>query len=68
MRSVEEVQTMFKYDHLPANLQAVSMPFHDLAVKVYEDGPDGPMVTKALNDLWQAKNWAVANIAQNGAK
>jgi hypothetical protein len=48
----------FRYDHLPANLQAVSKPFHDLAHRLAET-LSGPEVTKALDDLWNAKNWAV---------
>jgi len=48
----------FRYDHLPAHLQAVSRPFHDLAHQLAET-LTGPEVTKALDDLWKAKNWAV---------
>ena len=48
----------FRYDHLPAALQEVSRPFHDLAHQLAETLA-GPEVTKALDDLWKAKNWAV---------
>ncbi|MFS4105136.1 hypothetical protein [Streptomyces sp. PD-S100-1] len=48
----------FRFDHLPAALQAVSRPFHDLAHQL-ADTLSGPEVTKALDDLWKAKNWAV---------
>ncbi|MFF9312139.1 hypothetical protein ACF1BS_14635 [Streptomyces sp. NPDC014748] len=48
----------FRFDHLPAALQAVSRPFHDLAHQLAET-LSGPEVTKALDDLWKAKNWAV---------
>ncbi|MFD3835300.1 hypothetical protein ACFWWC_03460 [Streptomyces sp. NPDC058642] len=48
----------FRYDHLPAHLQAVSRPFHDLAHRLAET-LSGPEVTKALDDLWKSKNWAV---------
>lgn len=48
----------FRYDHLPAALQAVSKPFHDLAHQLAET-LSGPEVTRALGDLWDAKNWAV---------
>jgi hypothetical protein len=48
----------FRYDHLPAALQEVSRPFHDLAHQLAET-LSGPEVTKALDDLWSAKNWAV---------
>lgn len=48
----------FRFDHLPASLQAVSRPFHDLAHQLAET-LSGPEVTKALDDLWKSKNWAV---------
>ncbi|MDT7847182.1 hypothetical protein [Streptomyces justiciae] len=48
----------FRYDHLPADLQEVSRPFHDLAHRLAET-LTGPEVTRALGDLWDAKNWAV---------
>lgn len=48
----------FRYDHLPTFLQAVSKPFHDLAHQLAET-LTGPEVTRALGDLWDAKNWAV---------
>ncbi|WP_416975669.1 hypothetical protein [Streptomyces sp. 4F14] len=48
----------FRYDHLPASLQEVSRPFHDLAHQL-AGSLSGPELTKALDDLWSAKNWAV---------
>lgn len=48
----------FRYDHLPTHLQAVSRPFHDLAHQLAET-LSGPEVTRALGDLFDAKNWAV---------
>ncbi|MFM9675762.1 hypothetical protein [Streptomyces brasiliscabiei] len=48
----------FRYDHLPQHLQEVSKPFHDLAHRLAET-LSGPEATKALDDLWKAKNWAV---------
>ncbi|MFJ5157025.1 hypothetical protein ACIQCF_36930 [Streptomyces sp. NPDC088353] len=48
----------FRYDHLPEPLQKVSRPFHDLAHELAKT-LSGPEVTKALDDLWAAKNWAV---------
>ncbi|PNG20323.1 hypothetical protein [Streptomyces cahuitamycinicus] len=48
----------FRFDHLPAHLQEVSRPFHALAHRLAET-LTGPEVTKALDDLWKAKNWAV---------
>jgi hypothetical protein len=55
----------FRYDHLPLALQEVSRPFHDLAHRLTET-LSGPEVTKALDSLWAAKNWAVV-AASNGA-
>ncbi|MGW0869956.1 hypothetical protein ACWD3Z_05620 [Streptomyces sp. NPDC002740] len=59
----------FRYDHLPHHLQVVSRPFHDLAHQLAET-LSGPEVTKALDDLWAAKNLAVvaaSNAALEGA-
>ncbi|MFI9824406.1 hypothetical protein ACIHFC_28740 [Streptomyces sp. NPDC052013] len=56
----------FRYDHLPTHLQEVSRPFHDLAHRL-ADSLAGPEVTKALDDLWKAKNWAVV-AASNGQR
>ncbi|MFF3310472.1 hypothetical protein [Streptomyces sp. NPDC002952] len=55
----------FRYDHLPEPLQAVSKPFYDLAHQLAET-LSGPEVTRALGDLWDAKNWAVV-AASNSA-
>ena len=61
-----EASTLFQYQHLPEAIQAVSKPFHDLAMKMFDDIPDekGAYRTKALNELWNAKNWAVAGVIQ----
>ncbi|MDQ0933812.1 hypothetical protein [Streptomyces turgidiscabies] len=48
----------FRYDHLPAFLQEISKPFHDLAHRLVET-LTGPEVTKALDGLWASKNLAV---------
>lgn len=55
----------FRYDHLPADLQEVSRPFHDLAHRLAET-LTGPEVTHALGDLWDAKNWAVVAASNDG--
>jgi len=62
--SVDEVAKLFSYLHLPAHLQQVSRPFFDTAMHIKAHVPDGAMQTKALNELWQSKNWAVAAVAQ----
>lgn len=56
--AVAQMLGNFRYDHLPERLQEVSRPFHDLAHRLAET-LTGPEVTKALDDLWKAKNWAV---------
>ncbi|MEU0332239.1 hypothetical protein [Streptomyces sp. NPDC006193] len=55
----------FRYDHLPAALQEVSRPFHALAHQLTET-LSGPEVTKALDELWAAKNWAVVAASNTG--
>ncbi len=49
----------FKYDHLPATLQAISKPFGDLAAKMVIDLPRNPERTTALRKLLEAKDCAV---------
>ncbi|WP_432041402.1 hypothetical protein [Streptomyces cadmiisoli] len=56
--AVAQMLRNFRYDHLPAALQEVSRPFHDLAHRIAET-LTGPEVTKGLDSLWAAKNWAV---------
>jgi len=65
--TLKETEVLFQYQHLPPQLQAVSEPFHRIAVSFFRTIPDaqGAYRTKALNDLWQAKNWAVAAVAQS---
>lgn len=49
----------FHYDHLPADLQAVSAPFHDLAHDLAGTLPDNAEKTVALRKLLEAKDCAV---------
>lgn len=49
----------FKYDHLPAHLQAVSKPFGDLANEIVKITPANPEQTTALRKLLEAKDCAV---------
>lgn len=49
----------FAYAHLPQYLQAVSKPFHDLAVQLTEMIPDSPELVETLRKLWETKNCAV---------
>lgn len=63
--ATQSVLRHFRYDHLPEHLQEVSKPFHDLAHQL-ADTLSGPEVTRALGDLFNAKNWAVvACVAQH---
>lgn len=48
----------FEYKHLPANLQAVSKPFSDLAETVHQL-PSNAERTTALRKLLEAKDCAV---------
>lgn len=61
-----EANKLFAYEHLPEHLQEVSRPFYELAGELFNSIPDsmGAYRTKALNELWAAKNWAVAAVAQ----
>lgn len=67
--AVARLLESFRYDHLPEHLQEVSKPFHDLAQQLAET-LTGPEVTRALERLWDAKNWAVlacANVTREGS-
>lgn len=55
---VRYVAKLFKYEHLPPHLQAVSKPFHDLALRVLEQ-PMNPERTISLRKLLEAKDAAV---------
>lgn len=57
--AVDQVLQYFAYDHLPAHLQEVSKPFHDLAHKTASNSPDSPETTVALRKLLEAKDAAV---------
>lgn len=63
--ATQAVLRHFKYDHLPEHLQQVSKPFYDMA-HLLANTLTGPEVTRALGDLFNAKNWAVcARLAQD---
>jgi hypothetical protein len=44
------------YAHLPAHLQAISKPCHDLAEDMLHALPDGPELTFGLRQLLLAKD------------
>lgn len=56
----------FAYQHLPEHLQAASKPCHDLAVILVSTLPDGPELTKGLNELLAAKDWFVRAAVKPG--
>lgn len=56
---MDKVESLFRYAHLPEDLQAASKPFHDLAVHLTDTLPSSAEYTLALRSLWEAKNLAV---------
>jgi len=54
-----QIARYFAYDHLPAHLQAVSKPVHDLAEQMIARLPDGPELTAGLRKLLEAKDCLV---------
>lgn len=56
---IQEVLDQFGYEHLPAHLQPLSKPFHDLAAGLVLDIPDSRLLGLALEKLVEAKDWAV---------
>lgn len=49
----------FNYAHLPEHLQAISRPFHDLAVKMACELPRCAETSAGLRKLLEAKDCAV---------
>jgi hypothetical protein len=47
------------YEHLPAHLQAVSKPFHDLVQHLLGVLPDDPELSAAIRKVREAKDCAV---------
>lgn len=46
----------FAYNHLPAHLQVISKPAHDLAEAMVTALPDSPELTAGLRKLLEAKD------------
>ena len=57
--SYEPILQFFEYGHLPAMLQGVSKPFHDLAHDIAAHTARNPERTVALRKLLEAKDAAV---------
>jgi len=60
------ILSLFAYEHLPEHLQAVSKPFHDLAVSTADSLGDGPELTVGLRKLLEAKDAIVRHAALTG--
>lgn len=55
----DKMLQFFAYEHLPAHLQAVSKPFHNLATLIVTTLPQNPERTVALRKLLESKECAV---------
>jgi hypothetical protein len=62
----ERMLKWFTYSHLPANLQAISKPFCDLADNLADNVAPGPERTVALRKLLEAKDAAVRAVVNPG--
>ena len=49
----------FSWQHLPEPLQVISRPFGELAEHLVATLGESPDLTKSLNELLAAKDWAV---------
>lgn len=54
-----KIDSLFRYSHLPEDLQAVSKPFHEQALSLVALLPQSPELTLCMRSLWEAKNLAV---------
>jgi hypothetical protein len=59
MNMNEHIIQFFAFGHLPAHLQAVSKPFHDMAHVIVDTLPRNPERTVALRKLLESKDAAV---------
>lgn len=57
--ATEPMLQFFAYAHLPAALQAVSLPFCELADRIVRELPRNPERTVALRKLLESKDCAV---------
>lgn len=57
--ALDHIMQFFAYDHLPAALQDVSIPFANLAGYIVNHVPRNPERTVALRKLLEAKDAAV---------
>jgi hypothetical protein len=59
METTEPILQFFEWEHLPDNLQQVSMPFSDMARWIVRTLPRNPERTVALRKILEAKDAAV---------
>lgn len=64
---LDRLLQFFSYEHLPADKQAVSKPFGELARWICETLPSNPERTVALRKLLEAKDCAVRASIYKGA-
>ena len=57
--AIRQLLSFFAYEHLPAHLQAISRPFHELAIDLVAELPSSPELTAGLRKLLEAKDCAV---------
>jgi hypothetical protein len=55
----DHILQFFSYAHLPPHLQAISAPYHGLAVELVAGLPRNPERTVALRKLLESKDAAV---------
>lgn len=55
----EPLLQLFKWEHLPENLQKISKPFGELAIQIVETLPRNPERSTSLRKLREAKDAAV---------
>lgn len=66
--NAEQAKKLFRYQHLPSHLQAISAPFYHLAQDLCQILPASAERTLAIRKLWDAKNLAVyAAVEDQGA-
>ncbi len=75
MPILDDIDDLFRYSHLPADLQVVSAPFLLMALQIAEHRDEDTetereMRTEAIRDLWAVKNrivWIAAERKRRSA-
>lgn len=63
----EHLLSLFAFEHLRPDLQAVSKPLHDLAFQLADTLQDGPELSAGLRKLVEAKDCFVRQAVQDAA-